>query len=803
MTRSVHPYRTTAVLLLAALALAGRGASAAEGAAGLALTRAGATPYVIAVAESATAPERNAATELATYLKQITGAEFAVVTPQQAQGKPTIAVGPGAAQAVAPGRVLDRATLGDDGIILTTQPPHLVLSGGVGSKRGTLYAVYTFLEDVCGVRWWTQQDSYVPRQPDLSIGTLAVTYAPAFRYREALYNRLAEGRKDPAKTRFLVQSKFNGHFNEIPADWGGSYTLIGWCHTFEQLLPPATYFKDHPEWYSEIGGKRVAQQSQLCCTNDAMLGELTKNVLAAIARQPEAGIISVAQNDWNGNCQCVRCQALDQAEGSPSASLLYCVNRVAEAVEQAYPGFLVETLAYTYTRKPPKTLRPRDNVLVRLSVIERSAGQPIDSVMNQGLLADLQAWRAAAPNLFIWDYTANMTAAFTPHPNLGVFGPDTRTYAASNVRGVFFEGNHYAGDARGDFDELKTYLMAHLLWNPQQDEQGVVTDFLNGYYGQAGPMLREYLDLLAAQSKGVRLSCWMPGPDAAWLDLDAMNRATALFDRALAAVAADPAALGRVRRARLQLDHQWLRGCRLYRLAAAQSGKPYLGPADLAAATEDFIARVSSVEGRSIRADGAESLEQFAAKLRQRALAVSRPPALPAALRGLHPDRVIEVPDGDFWLAPGALSATDAKAADGTAARMDPAVVSWSVQYRGIGTQIPAGTWHVYASVRCEKVKPAGVAFTAGIYDEASKQNRCGLSVRLEDQGQGQDVDPQIETLKTVTPTQGAGDGEYHLYDFGAHHLHDQCYVWFGTTGGVSPENVKAIYVDRLILVKD
>ena len=802
MARPMYPYRTTAVLLFAVYALAGRGAAGQEGGA-LALARAGTTAYVITLAESATPSERNAATELAAYLKQITGAEFAVVGPAQAQGRAVIAVGPGAVQELVPGLDLDKGRLGDDGIVLQTQPPHLLLSGAAGSKRGTLYAVYTFLEDVCGVRWWTQQDGYVPRQPDLSVGALAVTYVPVFRYREALYNRLAEGGKDPAKARFLARSKFNGHFNEIPAEWGGSYTLIGWCHTFEQLLPPATYFEDHPEWYSEIDGKRVATQSQLCCTNEAMLAELSKNVLAAIARQPDAGIISVAQNDWNGNCQCARCQALDLAEGSPSGSLLYCVNKVAEAVERSYPEFLVETLAYTYTRKPPKTIRPRDNVLVRLSVIERSAGQPLDSAMNQGLLADLQAWKAAAPNLFIWDYTANMTAAFTPHPNLGVFGPDTRTYAASNVRGVFFEGNHYAGDARGDFDELKTYLMAHLLWNPQQDEQRLIADFVHGYYGDAGPILQEYLELLAAVSKEVRLSCWRPGPDAAWLDVDAMNRATALFDQAEAKVSRDPALLARVRRARLQLDHQWLRGGRLYRLDAARQGKPYLGPQDSVAAAEDFIARVASFEGKSIRADGAESLEQFAAKLRQRSQASARPPALPAALRDLAPERVIEAQDGDFWLAPGAVSAADAKASDGSAAQMDPAVVSWSVQYRGIGTQIAAGRWHVYGSVRCEKVRDTGMAFTAGIHDEATQHNRCGLSVRLEDQGAGQNVDPNVETLKTVTPTQGAGDGEYHLYDFGVHDLHGQCYVWFGTTGGVSPENVKAIYVDRLLLVRE
>jgi len=744
-----------------------------------------------------------AATELATALQQITGAEFAVMTPLQAQGRPVIAVGPGAAKAMVPGLSLEKASLGDDGTVMRTVPPHLVLSGAEGARRGTLYAVYTFLEDVCGIRWWTPQDSYVPRQPDLAVAALDVTYVPVFRYREALYRRLAGAGKDPAKARFLVQAKFNGHFNDIPAEWGGSYHLIGWCHTFERLLPPKTYFKDHPEWYSEIRGQRVAEHAQLCCTNDAMLAELSKNVLAAIARRPEAGIISVAQNDWGGNCQCERCKALDEAEGSPAASLLYCVNKVAERVEQAYPGFLVETLAYTYTRKPPKTVRPRDNVLVRLSVIERGAGQPIDSVMNQRLQADLQAWKAAAPNLFIWDYTANMLAAFTPHPNLGVFGPDLRTYAASNVRGVFFEGNHYAGEARGDFDELKTYLMAHLLWDPQRDAPRLITDFLNGYYGKAGPILQQYLDLLAAQAKDVRLSSWKPGPEAGWLDLQAMNRGTELFDQAQAAVAAEPVILDRVRRARLPLDHQWLRGYRLYRLAAAETGKPFLGPQDLVAATDDFLAQVKRFEGSEIRVDGAANLEQFAAKLRQRAQAVANPPALPEALRGLPRERVVDVQDGDFWLATGAALAADAKAADGSAARIDPAVLSWSVQYQGLGTQIPAGRWHVYASVRCEKARDTGVAFTAGIYDEAAAKNRVGLSVRLEGQGQAETVDPNVETVKTVTPAQGAGDGEYHLYDFGAHDLQGGCYVWFGTTGGVSPQNVKAIYVDRVVFAKE
>ena len=95
------------------------------------------------------------------------------------------------------------------------------------------------------------------------------------------------------------------------------------------------------------------------------------------------------------------------------------------------------------------------------------------------------------------------------------------------------------------------------------------------------------------------------------------------------------------------------------------------------------------------------------------------------------------------------------------------------------------------------------MAFTAGVYDEESKKNLVGLSVRIEDQGQPQTVDPNVPTRRAATPGKGAGDGQYHLYDLGRQELHSKTYVWFGTPGGVSPENVKAIYIDRVLFAKE
>ena len=345
--------------------------------------------------------------------------------------------------------------------------------------------------------------------------------------------------------------------------------------------------------------------------------------------------------------------------------------------------------------------------------------------------------------------------------------------------------------------------MAHILWDPRQDEVKLAREFLNGYYGQAGPILSRYLDLLVNAARDVRLPSWSAGPDAGWLSLEDMNRGTALFDEAEAAVAGDQALLDRVRRARIQLDHQWLRGYVRYRLEAEDTGKPFGGPAHLPAATEQFIARVAAYEGRNIRVDGAESLDEYATALRRRTQSIANPPQLPEQFRGIAASSLVDIQESDFRLATGATVEPDAKASNGFAAKMDPAVLSWSVQYQGIGRQIPGARWHVYGSLRCEKVKDNGVAFTGGIYHEGLRKNLVGLSARIEDQGQAENVDPNTKTEKTVTSQKGAGDGEYQLYDLGTHDLDDQSYVWFGTTGGVSPENVKAIYVDRLIFVRE
>src|SRR5439155_23480073 len=140
----------------------------------------------------------------------------------------------------------------------------------------------------------------------------------------------------------------------------------------------------------------------------------------------EATIISVSQNDTFNNCQCQKCKAIDDAEGSPAATLLLFVNAVAEAIEKDSPQVRIDTLAYQYTRKPPKTIRPRHNVIVRLCSIECNFREPLDHQSNAAFLADLTEWSKICQRLYIWDYVTDFSHYINPHPNWFVLGPNLR-----------------------------------------------------------------------------------------------------------------------------------------------------------------------------------------------------------------------------------------------------------------------------------------------------------------------------------------------------------------------------------------
>ncbi|MCL2745266.1 MAG: DUF4838 domain-containing protein, partial [Planctomycetaceae bacterium] len=438
----------------------------------LSMSKDGKTEYLIVLPEEPSAVEQTAAKELKEHLDAITGAAFSIVKESAADNsKPLLLLG-NTKKAKEAMPEIDTAKLPYDCVIRKSFGRNLFLTGH--PQRGTLYAVYTLLEDVIGVRWWTSTESYIPKKATLEIPEQNFQYAPKLIYREAYYKD-AIGKQGV----FASRLKTNGALLGISPEYGNQHRFQYFVHSFFPILPPGKYFKDHPEWYSEINGKRQHERGQLCLTNEEMTKEFIKNSLESLRKNPAANFISVSQNDWHGFCTCGKCKALDDEEGSHAGTLIRFVNKVAEEVEKEFPNVFVETLAYQYTRKPPKSVVPRKNVIIRLCTIECSFVQPLsEGEQNKSLRDDMQGWSKIAPQLFVWDYTVNFQAYMLPHPNHRVLAPNVRFFVDNKTIGLFEQGDTWC--ATGDFVRLKTWLLSHLMWNPDADENKLTDEFING-----------------------------------------------------------------------------------------------------------------------------------------------------------------------------------------------------------------------------------------------------------------------------------------------------------------------------------
>lgn len=572
------------------------------------LARDGQAAAQIVMPEAATPVERTAAQELRQHLEKVTGSAFSIVTESSAKSGPRLLVGnTEASRRLAPDFLAAQAAY--DSILLKTVGDDVILTGH--PQRGALYAVYTYLEETVGVRWWTSDETFIPQLPDLPLPKLDMRYAPKLRFREsyyldafdALFKTRLKGNVS-SRTRYMLAP-----MEMIPEAYGGNHRLIHFkgrnsaYHSFYELVPPNVYFDRHPEWFSEIKGTRTHKGAQLCLTNDEMRRELTKNALALLREDPGADIIQISQNDHAGRCTCKTCLAVEQEEGgvgTASGPLLRFVNQVAEEIEKEFPRVFVETFAYQYTRQAPAKVRPRANVLIRLCAIECSFLQPLEgSRENAPFAGDLAAWgRIAGGNLFGWDYVTSFSSYMLPHPNLRVLGQNIRTFVKAGATGLFEQGDALC--AAGDFVRLRHWVLSHLLWNPDLDEGQLIDTFLSGYYGErTGAALKRYLDFIhdRAARSDVYLGCYQKNVTQ-WLDAKGIFEAARLMASALETAHAEEAAdpVGRkglsdkVLREKLAIDHVLLINDPMLRQHAVNAGKPFPGAPDFPTAARAWIA---------------------------------------------------------------------------------------------------------------------------------------------------------------------------------------------------------------------
>lgn len=501
----------------------------------LTLTRDGRAAATIVLSPHATANDRAAAAELQRYLRAISDANIPISTA--AKRGAMIWVGSSGNSEGCP-KQIDWAALHDDGFTIRADGRNLIIAGG--RERGALYGVYTFLESYLGCRKFSPTVEFVPRKKTIALPRIDDTQVPGFIFRDA---------------HFIDSSYVSWHKLDNHRDLFGLYV-----HTFALLVPPEAFFKDHPEYYTKLAAGRVPD-AQLCLSNPDVFRIVVERLRDQMNADPGKNYWSVSQNDTFSPCECDACRAIDSAEGSPSGSLLAFVNKVAER----FPDKIISTLAYQYTRSAPRHIKPRENVNIMLCSIECNRSRPLESdSLSASFRKDVETWTSLTKNIYLWDYVVQFRNLISPFPNLRVLQPNIRYFAKNGITHIFEQG---AGSMPNEFKELRTYLIAKLLWNPDVNIDSVMNDFLNGYYGKAAPFLRQYIDTmhdsLAGSGKELGIYGFPMPMRQGFLSPSCMDMYTSLFDKAEEAVQKNPEVLKRVQSARLPLQFALLEQAKL------------------------------------------------------------------------------------------------------------------------------------------------------------------------------------------------------------------------------------------------
>ena len=457
--------------------------------------------------------------------------------------------------------LVEKTDLNKDFISIDYKDSLITISAN--NKRNLYYATYDFIEKFLNVNWLSNDFTYYE---DLKSINFPKNYSYYF--------------EPPVLTRtvhsklFYKDSVFADKL-KVTNEAFPRYVPSARVHTFHRFLPYEVFYDKNPEYYALRNGKRLP--TQLCLTNTDVLKIVKDSVNSFFNKSPNSDVISVSQDDNTQYCQCDKCSKIDNQEGSPAGTMIHFVNAVAES----FPNKTISTLAYQYTRKPPK-VKPIENVLITLCSIECNRSVPIE-LGCKDFSSDLKGWSQLTDNIRIWDYTTQFTNFLAPFPNWGTIKPNINLFVDNNAKWIFEQ--HSNNDS--ELFELRSYIMAKLLWNPNLDFQTLLNEFNNKYYGNGGKYISEYVNSIQNQIDNTSFFLFLYGDPSqgfdSFLSPENLLNYDILFNKALSSVELDSEYYKRILRSKISIDYAVLESYRknfsdLYQLTKTENDIKSINP---------------------------------------------------------------------------------------------------------------------------------------------------------------------------------------------------------------------------------
>lgn len=487
------------------------------------LVQNGVTDYQIVVSTQLNSIDKFAVDELRKFLKLSTGADFKVL--QDASQIITglnhrifVGLSPTAIEIL---KNNPSAGLNDQEHVVRSMGDDIFLFGK--GEYGNLYAVYSFLENQVGCRWYTPYgDMKIPRHFTLVLDSFDYKRKFAFPLRGVMnffYNdRIASYLFCYRNFQnIMLHNALNLKLSGVKAVYEEIDPVT---HTAFSYMPPGgpilsgsgpplpwleneNFFDTNPDFFSmDENGKRVNNR-QLCFSNPNLRKKLTEHIEKRLKEFDGKGVITIDANDnENKFCCCSSCTELEKKYKTPGGPLVDYLIEACAHIKDKYPEAYIKTLAYHKTQMeipPASIVKLPENLIVIFAPIDDNflAGFPHPS--NANTYNNLKKWCSISKHVWIWYYPNpyNLDSVVPPLPfgNLKRIIEDIKLIKEAGAEGTYFE--HDSGvPLSANFSDLQTWLMLKLFQDPNQDASILIKEFTDYYYGDASLLMRQYISEL-------------------------------------------------------------------------------------------------------------------------------------------------------------------------------------------------------------------------------------------------------------------------------------------------------------------
>lgn len=383
----------------------------------------------------------------------------------------------------------------------------LFLSGA--SERASLYAVYTFLDEVLGARWYWpgEEGEYLPRHRSITIDDLSIRQVPSIEYRTLALNIM-----DEETDTWMARNRMNVHSyppSRMPRTVVETRKKKGFLTRVasHNVTLPNEILQKHPEYVALANGRRYITTNHpphLCWSNPGVRDEIVKRIGGWWEERSDLDIVHFYPSDQTAFCECTDC-----IEMAPDVSTRWqkFSAGVLEQLDASYPGKRYWTYAYSGYRPAP-TSAPANFGYIGYATYRARYRHYLskENSANLALKEEISGWLNQGGKMGVrgYEYLTFREPMFVPllpwvvdqikwMKSLGMNGYISEVEPYNHVAPFIektkrkrLENRQWVGN------RLALYGAARALWNSELTANEIRADWCEHLFGAAAEPMQQY-----------------------------------------------------------------------------------------------------------------------------------------------------------------------------------------------------------------------------------------------------------------------------------------------------------------------